>query len=54
LADLPKTLEGLEINGKLIGTGTHSKVVLGSYYLTPVAIKEYFDRDAFAKEYAFY
>jgi hypothetical protein len=37
----------LEINGKLIGQGTHSRVVLGSYYLTPVAIKEFFDIDAF-------
>lgn len=54
LADLPKTLEGLEINGKLIGQGTHSRVVLGSYYLTPVAIKEFFDIDAFQKEYCFY
>lgn len=29
--------------GKLIGSGSHSKVTLASYFLTPVAVKEYLD-----------
>jgi hypothetical protein len=42
-SDLPKHMEGLEIDGNLIGQGTHCTVVLGSYFLTPIAVKKYSD-----------
>ena len=51
---MPTTIEGLEVQTKIIGSGSHSKVILGSYFLTPVAIKEFFDSDAFAREFDFY
>jgi hypothetical protein len=40
---MPLTLDGLEIGDTIIGKGSHSKVLLGSYYMTPVAVKEYLD-----------
>ena len=44
---LPATIDGLEVESKVIGNGTHSKVSLGSYYMSPVAVKEFFDNEAF-------
>ena len=44
---LPASIVGLEVEGKVIGNGTHSKVSLGSYFMSPVAVKEFFDNEAF-------
>jgi hypothetical protein len=54
LKELPNQIDGLEVQGTLIGRGTHSKVILGQYFLTPVAIKEYHDSEAFMREHRFY
>lgn len=51
---MPSKIEGLEVDTKVIGTGSHSKVLYGTYYLTPVAVKEFYDADAFAREFDFY
>lgn len=42
------------MEGRLIGSGSHSKVILGSYFMTPVAIKQFQDQEAFTREYNFY
>jgi hypothetical protein len=51
---LPTAINGLEIQNKVIGNGTHSKVSLGNYYMSPVAVKEFFDNEAFQREFEFY
>lgn len=38
----------------MIGSGTHSKVFLGSYFKMPVAVKEFLDQDSFCREFKFY
>jgi hypothetical protein len=47
-------MNGLEILPRMIGSGTHSKVFLGSYFKTPVAVKEYLDQESFLRERMFY
>jgi hypothetical protein len=47
-------MNGLEILPRMIGSGTHSKVHLGSYFKTPVAVKEYLDQESFRRERLFY
>ena len=39
---------------KVLGGGSHSKVYVGSLYMTPVAVKVYLEPSAFKREYAFY
>ena len=39
---------------KVLGGGSHSKVYVGSLYMTPVAVKVYSEPSAFKREYAFF
>jgi hypothetical protein len=53
-AELGTSCLGLEMTGKVLGEGSHSKVYVGSLFMTPVAVKVYSEPSAFKREYTFF